>query len=346
MPEYTLFVDESGGDGYNAELGDKREDRFFIAVGLAVRTKQLDNLDIEWSKILGGRNIELHYTDIINRRKNFGYLKDENEALVIIDNTVKFLDLVQPRLYVTIMDKPLYKKYYENIRELDPHQSTWAHIICRFGEFLQKHNHMGIVIHDEKNEIANGVSFEKQVHELVENKIAVPYNSKEFIKRIVSIEPDKSKSSRGLQLADMCCGIMRRRHVFNTEDFAEKIAKHHHNSKYHHKLHEPRWFPDYNFQKLFDDTQDKVLPVHRRVLICPREKERMWHHNGLRDEKYYAMLHDYVIETGSKTKKFLLIITENNNCLEIYTETKNKPKGGVTDKHAEVWKLEKRIKVN
>ena len=328
MTSYTLFLDESGRPTYNFEIFDRREKRMFLAAGVAINDKHLPDLDSKFDQILERPNIELHFTDLIQRKGQFNYLKSENDVIQIINSFLELMQNLNIRLYTTVMDKPVYKLQKCKIKKLPrPHQLTWVHIVCRFAEYVTRNEYRGSVVHDTKD-----VHFDCEFPELIKKTMndlqLVPRDCSKNISKVnLDTTPVSSQYSRGVQLADICVGLMRRRHIYNDCRFVKKISPLYHNNEYTGGQQEPRMFPAYDYK-----LKVSVTPKNRRLIVCPNGR----YHKLNEDVK--SILQKYVIDDQIKAEKFLVNITDK---FEIYTETKNRYQRNVTGKGTEFWELQK-----
>lgn len=333
MSKYTLFLDESGRSTYKIQIGHSREKRVFIAAGLAIKDTHLRNLNKKCVELIGRKGIELHCTKIIKRVEQFSYLKNYDESSNLIKKVIELIQNIDARLFVTVMDKPVYRLYEQKeIRDYKPHEITWAHIVCRFAEFLEKHNHVGSVEHDKKEE-----KFDVEFAGIINNNAAdvrmSPKSCADNIARISNrIKPKDSKKSRGIQLADICVGVMRRRHIYDDVSFRRLMKPLYHNKEHRGGGQEPRMFPAHQF-----GVPVSVTPKSRRLIVCP---------NG-RFNKSYAdarsMIQAYVSKSNDKSEKFLVHITDK---FHIYVEQERRLKGNSAGTGSKRWVLQKSMPLN
>lgn len=316
MSEYTLFLDESGRATTSVHISDPREKRLFIAVGVAIENKHLGSLDKKCTELIGRGNVELHYRDINQQEGEFSYLKNDVESRKLFRDVVSFMCEIDARLYVTIMDRPVYDIWNHELKKHDPHRLTYVHMICRFAYFLKNNNHVGFVRYDEHK-------FEKELVDILSddadsNRVTPPTcaESKHTIRDAIGVN---SKDSRGVQFADICAGLMRRRHMYNDKKFNDYMKVLYHNKK--NTSLEPRWLPSYDFNK----------PIAgRRMIVCPNP-------NNIHDDYYknaVSTVRDYINKSGDDSEKFLVHVHDK---YDIYTETKDKLPGDITGNGSEHW---------
>ncbi|MDA7997953.1 MAG: DUF3800 domain-containing protein [Nitrosopumilus sp.] len=328
MTHYTLFVDESGDHG-KLEMGSNRKDALFFGAGLAISDDSVKTLDDEYNVTLDGIRAPLHFSDIISRRNAFESLS-EKESKTLIEKACIVINKTEGHLFATVLDKPLYEQYYSDGVLVDPHTVTWNHMIGRFAKFLKQNDHTGDVIYHHRDPRFNN-AFEKSVIEYGDSPFTPSYFGPD-LKLIKKIIPSYSHT-KGIQLADMCCGIIRHRYIYSKSDFQQLIRNRFYKKekdtttleeptgktlfkwledvdRQEQRDHEPRWFPPIQLKK--------IAKTWNRITVCPRGSENSQY------EKIIEIFEKYKSDNSFKEKRIALV--KSNNKIDVYAEIENKTK--------------------
>lgn len=204
---YRLYIDESGDHTYN--LMDEPEHRFLALLGVwveqdehAVFAKSLENLKCEIFGSPQNNPIVLHRSDIINRKKAFGSLRDPLVQKAFDDRLCDLIDLTQFCMICVVIDKLQNQQQYAS--PFHPYHYCQAALIDRYSSWLNYRNAVGDVMAE-----ARGVQEDRQLaqaYQRVYESGTLMFSHKHYQRALTSKELKFSKkydNVAGLQLADI-----------------------------------------------------------------------------------------------------------------------------------------------
>lgn len=160
MPNYTLYLDESGQVEY--PKFDSRQPILGVG-GVAIADSEVSNAERaicvlrsrqEWRWLEGST---LRYSDIVSGRGQYGPLKDGTLLRTFLSQLyVQTLTRINFESFVGCIDKPRYLREYgtrpiDRFLPQDPHLVAFSFVIERFVTFLEQNNTTGKVIYEHRD---------------------------------------------------------------------------------------------------------------------------------------------------------------------------------------------------
>ena len=218
MPNFTLFLDESGSVEY--PHFDQRQPILAVG-GVAISDDLLQHADqmisqfrtkSEWPWL---ESTTLRYSDIVSRRGPYGALKDETMFRTFLaelyERTIPKIDFTS---FVCCVDKYEYMRQYrtrpiDRYLPQDPLVLAFTFVIERFVNFLHQKKSQGTIIYEHRDPKRNS---HLQSEYVLMHMVGTRYLSgKQFYKVLPCwIEfVKKTEHNTGLQLADLVVGPTR-----------------------------------------------------------------------------------------------------------------------------------------
>lgn len=234
-----LYLDEIGDFGRPPPNG--KSSKKFTLTGVGILTKDMLNTNTSVKKLLNEyfpskdlekiEEYELHYRDIVNNDKM--YCKFANTQKIkqeFVNKISKIITKAKPVIFETKIDKTAYENDISFFKKMP--EMVIITTIRRFANYLIKHNETGQIIIDE-NSMYNRrlISYIRKIMAgLYENNSEhfTPKHKTNYRQIFDTIIVQKSYLSCGLQLADICCGVLNsenknHRQSMNLIDIVEKF---------------------------------------------------------------------------------------------------------------------------
>lgn len=229
---YNFYMDESGGDRANAST---KRDVYYITCGLLVKKQHEENIKKQCRKILNtnglSSNNELHFTDLVEQRR----LNKLDDSIFdnILNQVFELLRISNSILFATVVNKPNHiSTYTKPVNEM--HSLTSNHMLNRLGCHMNKMQPICDIYFDGINKKFNSDMLEMMA-DLKKTGFLYYANPKNF-NYIRNVQSCGSHNIGGLQLADICCGIIRMAKIHDRFKQYSKI-------KCFFRYNEPRNFP-------------------------------------------------------------------------------------------------------
>ncbi len=163
----TLYLDESGGKDWPHPWGRNTSSHYVLA-GPVLTPEQDLSAQIGLDEILRrhfldapSRPQELHYGDIINRRKEWNSLsKDDRKE--VADDVWNLITRIAPTLLGTVVRKSRLKERYGN-NALQPNEYALTATCARFNRHLWETDALGMLLMDTET-MASQAALQKIVH--------------------------------------------------------------------------------------------------------------------------------------------------------------------------------------
>ncbi|MEI7834663.1 MAG: DUF3800 domain-containing protein [bacterium] len=205
---YRLYIDESGDHTYN--LLDEPEHRFLALLGVWFESSTdyvafADALEDMKREIFGPRKdnpVVLHRSDIINRKKAFGVLRDNSLQQSFDDQLCDVIGNAQFNMVCVVIDKRLHLQ--QNVSPFHPYHTCLAALLDCYCGWLNYHKAIGDVMAEargaqEDRQLAQAYlrAFESGTFTLSHTHYQRALTTKELKLR------KKNENIAGLQLADV-----------------------------------------------------------------------------------------------------------------------------------------------
>jgi hypothetical protein len=149
-PRHRLYIDESGDHTYN--LLDDPSHRYLALLGVWFRQHDCyvefaDDLERLKREVWGPRPdkpVNLHRSDIINRRGPFGVLLDEEKRRQFDDGLIEVISRARFRIVCVIIDKKAHRECY--VDPFHPYHFCLAAMLDRYSGWLNYWNGVGDVM--------------------------------------------------------------------------------------------------------------------------------------------------------------------------------------------------------
>ncbi len=205
---YRLYIDESGDHTYN--LLDEPEHRFLALLGVWFEqtpdyVEFADALEAMKRDIFGphpDKPVILHRSDIINRKKSFGLLRDPVVHQVFDLRLCDMIAAAQFRMVCVVIDKQKHLQQYAS--PFHPYHYCLAALLDRYSGWLNYRNAVGDVMAE-----ARGVQEDRQLEQAYLRVYAsgtLMFNYEHYQRALTSKDLKlrmKSENIAGLQLADI-----------------------------------------------------------------------------------------------------------------------------------------------
>jgi uncharacterized protein DUF3800 len=205
---YRLYVDESGDHTFN--LLDDSARRYLALLGVWFRrgdeyiafSDALEHLKRRFFGARPDQPVILHRSDIVNRRKAFGVLRDE-ELRAGFDAAL--IDLVQRadfKMVCVVIDKKKHSEKYES--PLHPYHYCLAALLDRYSGWLNFKNAIGDVLAESrgKEEDLQLKEAYRRVYESGTLLFSHGHHQRALTSKEIKLDR-KSANIAGLQLADL-----------------------------------------------------------------------------------------------------------------------------------------------
>lgn len=209
--KYDFYIDESGRSStINEEIRD--DDKYFILSGLFISPRRIKILEEKChavlEKYLDINNVypELKYSNIMGPRDAYKQLKTNSEELITdILNIIRDENLP---LFTIIANKQKHQKIKYNDFETE-HDYTTGYMMYKMLQYAHNSNNANVDV------IQDDIDLPKK--NLIKDKIELRkkygyrrYGGRTYYENLASYCTDNSVDRIGLQLADICCGTVRR----------------------------------------------------------------------------------------------------------------------------------------
>lgn len=205
----TLYLDESGEKAWPPPWGASAH-QYYVLAGLVLTPendlrahREIPQIIAEFFPDLLSRPPELHYGDLINKRRTYALLSDE-QRIAMANRVWELIISLQPVLLGSVVKKALMKSRYAE-KAHPPNEYAMRATIDRFDRHLGETDQIGMAIMDTES-----LSSDQALREIVHNArwsgirvgVVRPGSERRLEHVLNSVTFSPSQMSPGIQLAD------------------------------------------------------------------------------------------------------------------------------------------------